>query len=543
MDPRNDPSMTTSKDADVASKDVAGSSEDASNAPVVQPVREDYDVETVERIYRKLDLRIIPAFWILYFLCSAIRSNIGIAQTMNKKDGHDLMTLLGLTPKDVSTALALFYVSYVIFDFPSNLIMSKLSPRAWMARIVFATGLVGACFAAVQDAWSVKLLRFLLGMVIAGMWPGMAFYLTLFYPPSRTGKRIGMYFTAAQVSAAVVGLVSAGFQLMDGTGGLAGFRWMFLIYGLVAIVLSFILLWWLPDRPLAPGQVRTRPRLLRWLPATPEALTGEDAVIHYHDLRRVYHSRPWTLRDLTLVLLDWRLWPLTLMYFGVVGVGIGTQLYGSVIIAAIQPQATSIQVSLLFAPIWIMDLIAILIVTPISDRFHRYRAFFFAGAACIQIAGLLTTTFALDNGWARYGGLLMVGFGLGPTVPICMAWSSEIFQRRHGEVGVAAATALVSGLGNLGSVTTTYALYTGWPEDAASGPHQFRKSNLTMVGILCVSIASAFAMMVLLKVFGNPPSTKLYDNDSASEFEDGAARRETRQRGFGRFGRRPAHQA
>ena len=96
-----------------------------------------------------------------------------------------------------------------------------------------------------------------------------------------------------------------------------------------------------------------------------------------------------------------------------------------------------------------MDLIAILIVTPISDRFHRYRAFFFAGAACIQIAGLLTTTFALDNGWARYGGLLMVGFGLGPTVPICMAWSSEIFQRRHGEVGVAAATALVSGLGNL----------------------------------------------------------------------------------------------
>jgi len=390
MDPRNDPSMTTSKDADVASKDVAGSSEDASNAPVVQPVREDYDVETVERIYRYLSnpaslftwmsahldaenstsglsqvsdfsnaynapLTQLVAFWILYFLCSAIRSNIGIAQTMNKKDGHDLMTLLGLTPKDVSTALALFYVSYVIFDFPSNLIMSKLSPRAWMARIVFATGLVGACFAAVQDAWSVKLLRFLLGMVIAGMWPGMAFYLTLFYPPSRTGKRIGMYFTAAQVSAAVVGLVSAGFQLMDGAGGLAGFRWMFLIYGLVAIVLSFILLWWLPDRPLAPGQVRTRPRLLRWLPATPEALTGEDAVIHYHDLRRVYHSRPWTLRDLTLVLLDWRLWPLTLMYFGVVGVGIGTQLYGSVIIAAIQPQATSIQVSLLFAPIWIVS--------------------------------------------------------------------------------------------------------------------------------------------------------------------------------------------
>ncbi|POR32413.1 Vitamin H transporter 1 [Tolypocladium paradoxum] len=536
MDQQAEP-IVGGKQADVVNDEASDASQGLFSRGEGDVPGEEYDVETVERIYRKLDMRIIPAFWILYFLCSAIRSNIGIAQTMNKNVGHDLMTMLGLTPKDVSTALALFYVSYVIFDFPSNLIMSKLSPRVWMARIVFATGLVGACFAAVQDAWSVKFLRFLLGLVIAGMWPGMAFYLTLFYPPSRTGKRIGMYFTAAQVSAAVVGLVSAGFQLMDGAGGLVGFRWMFLIYGLVAIVLSFILLWWLPDRPLVPGQDRKRSRWLRWMPATPEALTGQDALVHYHDLRRVYHSRPWTLKDLGLVLLDWRLWPLCLMYFGVVGVGIGTQLYGSVIIAAIQPQATDIQVSLLFAPIWIMDLIAILLVTPISDRFHRHRAFFFSGAVCIQIAGLLTTTFALDKGWARYGGLLMVGFGLGPTVPICMAWSSEIFQRRHGEVGVAAATALISGLGNLGSVTTTYALYTGWPEDAKKGNYLFRKSNLAMVGILCMSIASAMVMTVLLRVFGNPPSTKLYEGNSASEFEDGAARRENRQRGFGKLGR------
>ncbi|TWU79214.1 hypothetical protein ED733_008969 [Metarhizium rileyi] len=492
----------------------------------------DYDVEMVERAYRKLDSRIIPPFWALYFLCSAIRSNIGIAQTMNSASEHDLMSVLHLTPKDVSTALALFYVSYVIFDLPSNLVMSKLNPRVWMARIVFATSLIGACFAAVQSAWSVKLLRFLLGMVIAGMWPGMAYYLTLFYPPSRTGKRIGMYFTASQVSAAVVGLVSAGFQKMDDVSGLVGFRWMFLVYGLIGILLSVTLLWWLPDRPLPPGQTRKPSKWLSWLPQSPEALTGVDAAVHYQDLRRVYHSRPWNLRDLGLVLLDWRLWPLTLMYFGVVGVGIGTQLYGSVIIAAIQPEASAIEVSLLFAPIWIMDLIAILIVTPLSDRFHRLRAFFFSGAVCIQIAGLLTTTFALSNGWARYGGLLMVGFGLGPTVPICMAWTSEIFQRRHGEVGVAAATALVSGLGNLGSITTTYALYTGWPEDSEKGPRQFRNSNLTMIGILCLSIASALVMTVLVRVFGNSSSTKLRE-DASSELQDGAARRETQQRGFG----------
>lgn len=462
---------------------------------------------------------------------------------MNASVGHDLMTVLKLTPKDTSLALALFYVAYVIFDFPSNLVMSKLSPRVWMARIVFATGLVGACFAAVEDAWSLKFLRFLLGVVIAGMWPGMALYLTMFYPPSRTGKRIGMYFTAAQVSAAVVGLVSAGFQLMDGAAGMVGFRWMFLIYGLVAIVLSFTLIWWLPDRPLAPGQVRSKSRFLAWIPNPPEALTGHDAQVHYQELKRVYHARPWNFRDLGYVLLDWRLWPLTMMYFGVVGVGIGTQLYGSVIIRSIQPNASSIEVSLLFAPIWIMDLIAILIFMPISDRFHQFRPFIFSGAVCVQIAGLLTVTFATSNGWARYGGLLMVGFGLGPTVPNCMAWSNEIFQQRHGEVGVAAATALVSGLGNLGSVTTTYALYSGWPEDAAPGPHQYRRSNYVMIGILGLSIVSSVIMKVMLTVVGNPPSSKLYDLDSASEFEDGAARRERQQRGFGRILRPGQRQA
>ena len=201
---------------------------------------------------------------------------------------------------------------------------------------------------------SIRLLRFLLGVVIAGMWPGMAYYLTLFYPPSRTGKRIGQYFTAAQVSAAVVGLVSAGFQKMDGLGGLVGFQWMFLLYGLCAIVLGLVLLLWLPDRPLPPGETRVRSGLLRWLPATPPILTGKDAEIHYRDLTRVYHPRPWTMKDLMMVLIDWRLWPLVLMYFGVVGVGIGTQLYGTVIISGINPNFSGITLSLLFAPIWVV---------------------------------------------------------------------------------------------------------------------------------------------------------------------------------------------
>ncbi|KAG9544174.1 MFS general substrate transporter, partial [Aureobasidium melanogenum] len=120
------------------------------------------DLARIERVYRKIDRRIIPrmtaivteeekladidaAFWILYFLCSAIRSNVGLAQTMNSAQGHDLSDVLHLTPKQVSTGLALFYVCYVVFDCPSNLIMSKLSPHVWMSRIVLSVGVIGTC--------------------------------------------------------------------------------------------------------------------------------------------------------------------------------------------------------------------------------------------------------------------------------------------------------------------------------------------------------------------------------------------------------------
>jgi sugar phosphate permease len=183
----------------------------------------------------------------------------------------------------------------------------------------------------------------------------MTYYLTLFYPPSRIGKRIGQYFTAAQVSAAVVGLVSAGFQEMDGARGYVGFQWMFLIYGVITIALGFAQLWWLPDRPVAPGaSAPERHRLLRWLPQSRPALTGRDSVIHYHDMKRVYHSSKWNLRDLLYVFMDWRLWPLLVMYFGVVGVGIGVQLYANVIIKAINPSLNGVDLSLLTAPIWIV---------------------------------------------------------------------------------------------------------------------------------------------------------------------------------------------
>lgn len=474
-----------------------GKDENTTN-PDLSPAERD----RLRKIYRWLDIRIIPAFWVFYFLCSAVRANVGLAQTMNTTEGHDLGTYLGLSPHQIATGLALFYASYVVFEVPSNLAMSKLSPSKWLARIVISVGIIGTAMVGMKNAAGYYVLRLLLGAVEAGMWPGMSLFLTMYYPPQRMAKRVGWYFTASQVSAAVVGLVSAGFQKMDGSGGLVGFQWMFLLWGLVTLIIGFTLLWWLPDRPLAPGEVRQPPRWLAWLPQSPPALEGEDALLHYKDLRSAYDNRNWNLKDLWNVCLDWRFWPPFVMYFGVVGVGNGIQSYGTVLLSAINPNFSGIELSLLYAPIWICDLIGILVVTPISDRFHKHRALFFTIPTALQIAGLLIATYAGASNaakWGRYVGILIVGFGLGPTVPITMTWTAQVFQPRHGEVGVAAAAALVSGLGNLGSVVTNYALFEGWAADSERSP-AYAGSMWTMIAMLLASIVASWVMTLLLRV-------------------------------------------
>ena len=134
----------------------------------------------------------------------------------------------------------------------------------------------------------------------------------------------------------------------------------------------------------------------------------------------------------------------------------------------------------------------------------------------------------------------MVGFGLGPTIPITMTWTAEIFQPIHSEVGVTAAAAVVSGWGNCGSILTTYALFTGWVADSKPGREQYRKSTLVMVGILCLSILSSVVITVLLRTVGNSPRAKQLSSRSSTVegkgvITDGAARRELQQRGFRRI--------
>ncbi|ODQ79230.1 hypothetical protein BABINDRAFT_162266 [Babjeviella inositovora NRRL Y-12698] len=471
-----------------------------SESSVLPPSKKELD-----RIYRSLDYRIIPALWVLYFLTSFGSSAYGNTLTMNTASGHSLMQSLNLGSHDTATASALYYVGYIIFDVPMNLAMTRLQPQIWLSRIVMTVGLVYTCYAALSNAKGLIAIRFISGMCGAGTWPGLSYYISLWYPNDRTAKRIGYYFTAAQISASVAGLLGAGFQRIDMVHGLEGWKWLYLVYGSITIAVGISLVWWLPDRPAGmlsfndDTEAGVMHKMFRLVPKSKQPLSGNDQLMHLKDMEGRYTKITWDFKDVCNILLDPRTWPLVICYFGVVGAGFGLAVFGTTIIKTNNPSLSSINVSLLYAPIWLFDLAAILLVTPFADKFKRYRYLFFSGASVIIIVGMLITTFA-HGPWNKYAGLLVAGFGLGPTVPTVMAWAAEIFAPKYGDVGCAVSAALVSGLGNLGSVTATYALYSGWPADKL---RLYKYSNMMLVTMVGTGILSAFFLQGMRHFLGD----------------------------------------
>lgn len=483
--------MEPSKDSPTTKEPLEARISSASSETNIGCERMRPEHKSMNAIYRKLDLRIIPALWCLYFLTSFGGGAYGNSLTMNASVGHSLPLNLGTTSHQLQTANALYYVGYIVFDLPMNLIMSRVRPNTWLARIVISVGATYMCYAAVVNGKGIMAIRIFTGLATAGVWPGMAYYITMWYPNERTAQRVGLYFVAAQISTAVAGLVAAGFQKMDGTHGYTGYQWLFIVYGAITTFVGFTLIWWLPGRPSALQRQQTESKFMRPFNkyvTSRKPLNSADTSLHEQDMAERY-AKPvtWSMKDLGNVLLDFRLWPFVIMYFGVVGVGNGLVVFATTIIKANNPSLSDINLSLLTAPIWLFDAAAIILITPLSDRFRNYRGIVFSLSTVIIMVGLFVATYA-NTSWSRWGGLLICGFGLGPTVPITMTWAAHIFSERHGDLGAAAATALVSGFGNLGSVTTVYALYRGWPEDAK---REYRDSNMVMVSILGASIIAA----------------------------------------------------
>jgi MFS family permease len=190
------------------------------------------------RTYHKVDVRLIPFLFLCYILAYLDRVNVGFAKLQMLKD-------LSLSDAAFATGAGIFFIGYFFFEVPSNVLLKKYGARMWIARIMISWGIISACMMFVKGEWSFYAMRCLLGIAEAGFFPGVIFYLTLWYPSKHRSTRTAWFVAAIAVSG-VIGNPISGWIMQSLSGTLlAGWQWLFLAEGIPSIIVGIWVIFYL----------------------------------------------------------------------------------------------------------------------------------------------------------------------------------------------------------------------------------------------------------------------------------------------------------
>jgi MFS family permease len=199
--------------------------------------------DAASTLYSKLNWRLLPFLVACYMFAYLDRVNVGFAKIQMQHD-------LGFSDAAYGVGAGIFFLGYVLFELPSNLMLPKIGARLTFSRILVLWGITSACMLFVRNVPAFYAMRFLLGVFEAGFAPGMIYYLSCWYGPQRMARAIALVFVAGPLGGIVGGPVSAWLiTTLAGVGGLAGWQWMFLVEGLPCIALGFLTLRVLSNRP------------------------------------------------------------------------------------------------------------------------------------------------------------------------------------------------------------------------------------------------------------------------------------------------------
>ncbi len=191
---------------------------------------------------RKASARILPLLGLGYLIAYMDRYNISFAALQMNVD-------LGFTATVYGLGAGLFFLSYALFEVPSNMFLTKFGARRWIARIMISWGVIAAGMMFVRTPQQFYVMRFLLGMAEAGFLPGVIFYLSRWFPSAYRGRAISRFYVAAPIAGMLMGVVSGALLSLDGIYGLRGWQWLFLLQGLPALLIAAAVLLFLPESP------------------------------------------------------------------------------------------------------------------------------------------------------------------------------------------------------------------------------------------------------------------------------------------------------
>jgi ACS family tartrate transporter-like MFS transporter len=227
------------------------------------------DNAAVGRAVTKASWRIFPLLGLGYLIAYMDRVNISFAAIQMNVDLKFSATVYGL-------GAGMFFLSYSLFEIPSNLLLIRFGARRWIARIMITWGLLATMMMFVRSPMQFYVLRFLVGLAEAGFFPGVIYYLAHWYPHVRRGRAISLFYLFNPLGVAVMGVISVGLLALDGHASLRGWQWLFLVEGFPAVLIGLAILRFLPDAPATVGWLSEREKeLLTGGLARDHELTGD----------------------------------------------------------------------------------------------------------------------------------------------------------------------------------------------------------------------------------------------------------------------------
>jgi len=378
------------------------------------------------KVLWKLDCHILPPLALLW-LCNFIdRSNVGNARIAGlEKDTK-------LHGNQFNTVLTVFYVTYIVVEIPSNLMMKRVKSNHWIAFLVFAWGGVTTLTALVHNFGGLVAIRMFLGLCEGGLLPGIILYLSTMYKPHELQLRVGIFYASASLSGAFGGLLASAILDMDGIGNLAGWKWIFVLEGLATVVSSAFALIFLPSS-IAEAKfltVEEREFALRRFhragsapekpPSVPEK--RDDSMIEsaspsgdMDPTRLMEEKLEW--REVVRGLTDFQTWVTGIAYMGLIVSLYSFSLFLPTIVTGLGFEGKSAQLHTV--PPYVPATVLTVVVAFLSDRL-KWRGPFILICLPFAIAGYILVIAASNNS-QRYGAVFLIAAGIYPSAPAILS--------------------------------------------------------------------------------------------------------------------------
>jgi ACS family tartrate transporter-like MFS transporter len=420
-----------------------------------QALAEDIERATI----RTVAWRLLPLVFLLYLLSLVDRVNLGFAALTMNRD-------LGLTPYTYSLGVAAFFFGYIPCEVPSNLVLERIGARRWIGRIAITWGLVASGMALVSGERSFLLVRFLLGAAEAGLFPGMLLYLTYWFPRAYRARVNAALVLAIPASGAFGAPVATSLLELNGLFGLAGWKWMFLLEGIPTVVVGFVVLRLLTDRPANATWLAPEGRA--WLEAT---MASERASVE------AVHSQLSVWRGL----VDLRVLLLCLTYFAYGTISYSMGYFLPLIVKGWG--VSNFAVGWIVAVPSVVGIFAMVTGAWFADRVEDKRPFL-AALLVVCAIGWIGMGIYATSAWALVA-VTLVEIGIGIARP--MFWTvPPLFLSGSAMAG---AIALISVFANFGGITGPVVI--GWLKTTTNS------FSGGLYYVACCALASAVAVVLL----------------------------------------------